>query len=73
MVPSEKYSSEFLRENRGRELMNAAIALGVLETLFVSLFFISRYINKNLNGVDIYMMLSAFLSCLTLVIIDICK
>ena len=73
MVSSPKYSSEFRRENRGRELMNTAIALGGLETLFVALFLISRYINKSLNGMDIYLMLAAFLSDLTLVILDICE
>ncbi|MCJ1438932.1 hypothetical protein MMC27_008322 [Xylographa pallens] len=72
MDPSA-YPPQFLAQDRSWEIRNAALAMGILETLFVFLFFLSRHIQKTANGLEIWIMLPAYLFCITHCIMIYCK
>lgn len=45
---------EYLNEDKSAPLFNTAIAFIVVQTVFVVLFYISRYINKTANGIEFW-------------------
>jgi hypothetical protein len=59
------YSPEYLAEDRSARLMSIAITFGILETMFVSLYFCSKFKNKTVHGLDTYLMIPAFLCALS--------
>ena len=63
------YPPEYLAENRGQQLLNVAIVFGVLETVFIVLFFVSRIIFKTANGPEMYLMPLAYITCFSHVIL----
>ncbi|KAF4633433.1 hypothetical protein G7Y89_g4685 [Cudoniella acicularis] len=52
---------EFLAADRSGRLLSVSIAFGVLEIIFVSLYFYSHLMNKTSRGLDTYIMVPAFL------------
>lgn len=74
MDPTEMlFTPEYLAENRSSQTTNVTIVFGVLEVLFVGLFFLSKYKSKTANGMDAYLMLPAFLTCFITIIVNISK
>lgn len=61
MDPDQKYSPEYLAENRSQQLIQLAVAFAVLETLLIGLYFTSRYIGRTVNSIDVYFMLPAYI------------
>lgn len=61
MDPTTVYTPEYLAENRSDQLLDVAIAFMILETLFVGLYFFSKFKNQTFHGLDTYLMLPAFL------------
>ncbi|KAF2804406.1 uncharacterized protein BDZ99DRAFT_575408 [Mytilinidion resinicola] len=58
-----------LSENIGHRVMNLAIAFLVLQSVFVVLFYISRYLNKMLNGWECWLFMPlAYIFCTALCI-----
>lgn len=69
MDPATQFPPGYLAEDRSQQLLNVAIVFGVLETVFIVLFFTARVISKTAKGVDIYLMLLAYLACFSHVIL----
>lgn len=61
----------YLLQDRSSQTTNVTIVFGILEVLFVGLFFISKYKSKTANGMDTYLMLPAFLTCFSTIVINI--
>lgn len=55
------YSPAYLKEDRSQQLWNLAIAFGVLECVFVVLFFYSRLKCKIAFGLELYLVVLGFL------------
>ena len=53
--------SAFLPDDRGHQLQNTAIAFIVVETLFVGLRYVSRYLIRSRRGADDFLMPLAWL------------
>jgi hypothetical protein len=56
MDPSKLPPSAFLPDDRGHQLKNTAIAFMVVETLFVGLRYVSRYLIRSRSGADDWLM-----------------
>lgn len=65
MDPDHEYSLGYLAENRGQELLDIAIVFAVLETLFIVLYFASRFVGKTIKRIDVYLMLPAYIMCIS--------
>ena len=63
-APQQQYPPEYLAEDRSRVLLNLVIAFIVLETTFFTLFMTARYMNRTLNGWDVYFMIPAYLAAM---------
>ena len=69
MDPTQLYTPEYLAENKSQQLLHVAIIFGVLETVFIFLFFLARIVNKTANGPEMWLMPVAYLACLSHVIL----
>ncbi|KUJ19545.1 uncharacterized protein LY89DRAFT_780467 [Mollisia scopiformis] len=58
------FPAGYSTEDRSHRLLNVAITLMVLETLFISLYFVSRIRSKTANGWDTYLLPPSFLFCM---------
>ena len=67
------FSPEFLAENQSYRAVRTGIAMLVVETIFVALFFISRYKSKASFGMDTYLMAPGYICCLGLIIMTFRK
>lgn len=70
---AQQYPPSYLAEDRGRELNIVAITFAVLLTIFVFLFFVSRVLNKTLNGLDVYLIPPAYIFCFGNIIISLSR
>lgn len=61
MDPSLLPKSAFYPDDRGHQLKNTAIAFIVVETLFVGLRYVSRYLIRSRSGADDWLMPLAWL------------
>lgn len=73
IMDSTQYPPEYLAEDQSQRLIILAITFAVLETLFIGLFSISRYINNTAYGMDTYLMYPAFIMCVSHAVLDIRK
>ena len=73
MEVAQQYSPSYLSEDRGSELTIVAITFAVLLTVFVTLFFVSRALNKTLNGLDVYLIPPAYIFCFGNIIISLSR
>jgi hypothetical protein len=69
MPSTTDYSPEFLAQDRSQRVVNVSIIFGVLETIFVFLFFFSRYKNRIGSVVDTYLMVPAYLTAFSHIIL----
>lgn len=69
MDTAQQYSAAYLAEDHGWELVKIVITFAVLTTVFMSLFLVSRTLNKTLNGLDVYLMPPAYIFCMGNIII----
>jgi hypothetical protein len=72
MADPSLLSPEYVAQNRSFQIATAAIVCGVLETIFVVLFFSSRFASKTLNGPEVWLMPWAYAFCLTHCIMIYC-
>ncbi|KUJ13242.1 uncharacterized protein LY89DRAFT_672467 [Mollisia scopiformis] len=70
MAYTQSYSPEYLAANRSQRLTNVAIVFGVLEPIFVGLFYISRWKSGTAHRWDVYLMLLALPLCFSHVIVS---
>ncbi|MCJ1260736.1 hypothetical protein MMC22_000598 [Lobaria immixta] len=70
-MDSAQYPPEYLAEDQSQPLIILAITFAVLETLFIGLFSISRYINNTAYGMDTYLMFPAYIMCVSHAVLDI--
>ena len=61
MHPNQTYSPAYLAEDKSQNLINVVVAFAILDTLFICLFFTSRIIGHTANGLDMYLMIPAYL------------
>lgn len=59
--PNQTYSPTYLAEDKSQNLINVVVAFAILDTLFICLFFTSRVIGHTANGLDMYLMIPAYL------------
>lgn len=65
---------DYLSENKGEPLYHVSIVFIVLQTIFITLFFISRYINSSTKGWDFWVFIPvAYIVCTAQTIIGIRK
>ncbi|KAF4634933.1 hypothetical protein G7Y89_g3164 [Cudoniella acicularis] len=64
MDETQVFPPEYLAENRSHSLLVVAVLFIVLETLFISLFFTSRFRGNVPWGMDSYLMVPAFITCI---------
>ena len=64
METAQQYSPAYMAEDRGWELIKIVISFGILVTVFVLLFFVSRTLNKTLNGLDVYLIPPTYIFCI---------
>lgn len=70
---AQLYPPEYLEADRSRQLLNVAIAFGVLEGIFFILFFYSRLKYHIRSSLDIYLVVLGFLFVFMHVVVDIGK
>jgi hypothetical protein len=69
-----KLPREYLEENIGERLIIVAVVFIVLQTVFVSLYYSSRYVNKTLNGWECWLFMPiGYLFTTVLCVCGICK
>lgn len=69
-----KLPKEYLREDIGHRLIKVAIVFLVLQTVFTALFYISRYLNKMLNGLECWLVMPiAYIFSTALCVCGLCK
>ncbi|KAL8863087.1 MAG: hypothetical protein Q9178_000461 [Gyalolechia marmorata] len=61
----------FLAESRSSKTLNVTVVFGILEVLCVGLFLTSKYKSKTFKGMDTYMMIPAFATCFSIIIVNI--
>ena len=66
-------SPDYLAEYIGRQVIDVAIFMATLEIIFIGLFFVTRVRNKTTHGIDIYLMIPAFVFFFSLVLIILGK
>jgi predicted membrane protein len=67
-------SPEYLAEDDSAPLYHLSIVFAILQTIFFVLFYISRYLNNNINGADVWFLIPiAYLACMMHSIDGICK
>lgn len=69
MDQTTQFPPGYLKEDNSQQLLHVAIVFGVLNTLFIILFFIARTMNKTANGLEMYLMPLAWVFCFSLSII----
>lgn len=57
------YTAAYLAEDNSQTLINVAIAMGTLETIFFSLFLWARAIAKTMHGLNFWLIPAAYLAC----------
>lgn len=67
------YLNEYLKADRGQQLLNVAITFGVLDVVFISLFLYSRLKCQIGFGLEAYLMLLGFLFAFSHVVMNISK
>lgn len=67
------YPKEYLEANRSQQLLNVAIAFGVLEVVIILLFLYSRLKCQTGFGLEAYLMLLGFLFVFSHVVMDVSK
>ena len=72
MDSPQQFSQAYLAENRSHELLHVAIIFGVLETVFILLFFAARIMNKTANGLEMWLMPLAYIACMSHVVLIPC-
>ncbi|KAL8908906.1 MAG: hypothetical protein Q9171_005249 [Xanthocarpia ochracea] len=65
------FPAVFLAESRSSKTLNVTVVFGILEVLFVGLFLTSKYKSKTFKGMDTYMMIPAFATCFSTIIVNI--
>jgi hypothetical protein len=69
-----KLPKEYLEENIGRRLTVVCIVFLVVQTIFVMLFYLSRYFTRTLKGIDCWLFMPlGFFGSTGLCILGICK
>ncbi|KAI9788794.1 MAG: hypothetical protein M1816_006575 [Peltula sp. TS41687] len=63
MDQTMQFPPEYLKEDNSQQLLDVAIVFGVLNTLFILLFFTARIMNKTANGLEMYLMPLAYIFC----------
>ena len=69
MDSTQQYPPGYLAEDRSQQLIHVAIIFGVLETVFVLLFYISRIVTKTANGPEVWLIALGYIACFGHVII----
>jgi len=70
MTFAQTKSPEYLAEYTGREVVDVAITMGTLEVIFMGLFLVACVRNKTIHGMDVYLMIPAFMFSFGLAIIS---
>jgi hypothetical protein len=73
MADTHNLSPEYLAADQSHKILVVAILFIVLEVLFIGIYFTSRLTTKLLHSVDTYLMIPAFLTCISHPIIALCK
>ncbi|KAL8665803.1 MAG: hypothetical protein Q9202_001925 [Teloschistes flavicans] len=63
MNETAPYTAAYLAEDNSQTLINVAIAMGTLETIFFSLFVWARAIAKTMHGLNFWLIPAAYLAC----------
>jgi hypothetical protein len=73
MADTFNLSPEYLAEDQSHKLLIVAILFLVLEFLFIGIYFTSRFTTNTPHGIDTYLMIPAFLTCISHPIIGLRK
>lgn len=66
LPPLSSFSEEYIHSYTGDTLRDVDIAFCVIETVFITLRYLSRWVGKTPWGIDDYLMLPAFIFCMGL-------
>ena len=67
------FLAAYLAESRSSKTLNVTVVFGILEVLFVGLFLTSKYKSKTFKGIDTYMMIPAFATCFSIIVVNLGK
>ncbi|KAL8634776.1 MAG: hypothetical protein Q9228_007658, partial [Teloschistes exilis] len=63
MNETAPYTPAYLAEDKSQTLINVAIVMGTLETIFFGLFLWARAIAKTMRGLNFWLIPAAYLAC----------